>query len=233
GMMERIGKLPLRFQPGDKWNYSVATDVVGYLVQVISDMPLGDFLQEKIIRPLGMDDTDYEIPDEKLGRLTSMYGQMKPKDPYMKLLDAPETSFHRPPVMNQRGGSGLLSTTSDYVKFAQMLANGGMSEGRRYIGRKTLDLMRQNHLPEHMIPLSISNPFPGYGFGLGFTQVVDEAQVGILSSLGNYGWSGAADTNYWVDPVEDLIGMTFMQYIPSQTIPVQQDFPNLLYQALV
>lgn len=233
GMVGQIGRLPLCFQPGTKWHYSVATDVVGYLIQVIADMPLGDFLQEKIIVPLGMVDTGYEIADEKLGRLTSLYGQMKPEDPYMKLLDAPETSFHRPPVINQRGGSGLLSTTGDYVKFAQMLANGGTYDGRRYIGRKTLDLMRRNHLPDLMLPLSISDPFPGYGFGLGFTQVIDETQVGMLSSLGNYGWSGAADTNYWVDPVEDLIGMTFMQYLPSQTIPVQQDFPNLLYQTLL
>ena len=104
GMMKRIGQLPLRFQPGADWNYSVATDVVGYLVQVIADQPLGDYLHKHIINPLGMEDTSYEISEDKLSRLTSLYGSLQPEDPYMKLLDPPETSFHRPPVVNQRGG---------------------------------------------------------------------------------------------------------------------------------
>ncbi len=231
-MMMKISELPLRFQPGHDWHYSVATDVVGYLVQVISGQPLGDYLQENILRPLGMVDTDYEIPDEKLGRLTSLYGSLQPGDPYMKLLDPPETSFHRPPVMNQRGGSGLLSTAEDYIKFAQMVANGGTFDGRRYIGRKTLELMTMNHLPQRMFPLAVTTPFPGYGFGLGFTQVVNVPETGNQGSLGNHGWSGAADTHFWIDPVEDMIGMSYLQYMPSSTIPVRDDLNNLLYQAL-
>ena len=232
-MMAKIAKLPLRFQPGFDWNYSVSTDVVGYLVQALSDMPLGDYLHKHILDPLGMEDTGYEIPADKLDRFTTLYGSVQPGDPYFKVFDEPETSFHRPPVINQRGGSGLVSTASDYVKFAQMLANGWRYDGRRYLGRKTVELMTMNHLPERMFPLAVSEPFPGYGFGLGFTQIIDIAQSGQQASLGNHGWSGMADTNFWIDPVEDMIGMSFMQYIPSHTIRVQEDFNNFLYQALL
>ncbi len=232
GMMQRIAKLPLRFQPGFDWHYSVSTDVVGYLVQVISGQPLGDYLQENIIQPLGMVDTSYEIPDEKLPRLTSLYGSLQPEDPYMKLLDPPETSFHRPPVLNQRGGSGLLSTAADYIKFAQMVADGGTYEGKRYLGRKTIELMTSNHLPLRMLPLAVTNEFPGVGFGLGFHNIVNVADTQMQGSVGNHGWSGAADTNFWIDPVEKLIGMSFMQYLPSRTIAARDDFSNFLYQAL-
>lgn len=233
GMMNRIGELPLRFQPGADWNYSVATDVCGYLVQAIADQPLGDYLHENIIDPLGMVDTGYEIPDEKLGRLTSLYGSLRPEDPYMKLLDSPETSSHRPPVNNQRGGSGLLSTAADYIKFAQMVADGGTYEGHRYLGRKTVELMTSNHLPMSMLPLAVTNEFPGTGFGLGFHHIVNVADTRFQGSVGNHGWSGAADTNFWIDPVEKLIGMSFMQYIPSRTIAARDDFSNFIYQALM
>lgn len=231
-MIERIAQLPLIFQPGAKWNYSVATDVAGYLVQVISGISLGDYLQTHLFDPLGMVDTSFEIPDEKLHRLATLYGSLQPGDPYMKVLDAPETSRYRPPVTNHRGGGGLLSTASDYIKFAQLVADGGSFEGRRYLGRKTVELMTMNHLPDHMFPLSISSPFPGYGFGLGFTQVTNVPDTRILGSLGNHGWSGAADTHFWIDPVEKMIGMVLLQYMPSQTIKARDDFNNLLYQAL-
>lgn len=231
-MVERIAALPLRFQPGAKWNYSVATDVVGYLVEVISGMPLGDFLQQRLFDPLGMVDTSFEIPDEKLHRLATLYGSVQPEDPYMKVLDAPETSSYRPPVTNHRGGGGLVSTASDYIKFAQMVANRGTFEEKRYLGRKTVELMTMNHLPEHMFPLAVSDPFPGYGFGLGFTQVTNVPDTRVSGSLGSHGWSGMADTHFWIDPVEDMIGMILLQYIPSQTVAARDDFQNLLYQAL-
>jgi CubicO group peptidase (beta-lactamase class C family) len=231
-MIEKIAQLPLRFQPGAKWNYSVATDVVGYLVEAISGMPLGDFLQERIFNPLGMVDTSFEIPDEKLHRLATLYGSVQPGDPYMKVIDAPETSSYRPPVTNHRGGGGLLSTAGDYIKFAQMIANGGTFEGKRYLGRNTVELMTMNHLPEHMFPLGV-NPFPGYGFGLGFTQVTNVPDTRISGSLGSHGWSGMADTHFWIDPVEKMIGIVLLQYVPSQTVGARDDFNNFLYQALI
>lgn len=231
-MMERIAQLPLRFQPGAKWNYSVATDVVGYLVQAISGQLLADFLEERILGPLGMVDTSFEISDEKLDRFVTLYGCLEPGDPYMKVLDAPETSSYRPPVTSHRGGGGLVSTASDYIKFAQMIADGGTYEGKRYIGRKTVELMTMNHLPDHMFPLAVTTPFPGYGFGLGFTQVTNVPDTRMSGSLGSHGWSGAADTHFWIDPVEKMIGMILLQYIPSQTVAARDDFQNLLYQAL-
>ena len=230
-MIQKIGEIPLVYHPGERWRYSVATDVVGYLVQLLSDMPLGDYLQEKILLPLEMFDTDYEVPADKVGRFATMYGQTEDGNP-LGILDDAHTSPHTRAVTNQRGGSGLVSTAADYIQFAQMIANKGTYQGKRYLGRKTLEYMVQNHIPTDLFPLGIGTEMPGIGFGLGFSSIVDTAAVGELGSLGNHGWSGAADTHFWVDPVENLIGMVLTQYMPSGTWPIRQDFTNLLYQAL-
>lgn len=230
-MVEIIADLPLVYQPGTAWRYSVATDVVGRLIEVLADQSLGDYLHEKLIQPLGMVDTDYEIAAEKLPRFTTMYGDTQEHGP-MTVLDVPESSPHTRKVLNQRGGSGLLSTADDYIKFGQMILNKGEYNGTRYLGSRTVDFMTQNHIPATHFPLAIGDPMYGKGFGLGFSVVMNVAETGVMCSLGNHGWSGMADTNFWVDPVENLVGSTYIQYIGLETCPLRYDFRNILYAAI-
>lgn len=230
-MIEAIAGLPLVYHPGEAWRYSVATDVAGRLIEVIAGMPLGEYLQKHIFVPLGMADTGYEIAHEKLPRFTTMYGDSAESGP-MTVLDVPQSSPHARSVKNERGGSGLLSTAVDYVKFAQMLLNHGELDGVRLLGPRTVDFMTSNHIPKANLPLVISEPLHGKGFGLGFSIVTDVAAQGVMGSVGNYGWSGMADTTFWVDPVEQLVGMTYIQYIGLVTSPLRYDFMNILYSAI-
>ncbi|MEM7800093.1 MAG: serine hydrolase domain-containing protein [Chloroflexota bacterium] len=227
----RVSQLPLFYQPGTNWRYSVATDVVGYLVQVLADMPLSDFLQENILLPLEMYDTDFNVPPDKIDRFTTMYGQTENGNP-LGILDDARSSHHLREFKYVRGGSGLVSTAEDYLNFAEMCRNKGTWNGKRFLGRKTMDYMTMNHIPASILPLKIGTPMPGIGFGLGFSTVLDPAERGVISSKGNHGWSGAADTHFWIDPEEDLIGMILIQYMPSGTHPVRHDFYSLIYQAL-
>lgn len=229
-MIDRVADLPLFYQPGTAWRYSVATDVVGRLVECLSDRSLGEFLQEEILRPLNMTDTDYWVPQEKLDRFTSLYATTE-KGP-MTLMDTPEKSPHAHSGIGQRGGSGLVSTAEDYIKFAQLILNKGELDGVRLLGPRTVDFMTMNHIPASHFPLKIGTPMKGQGFGLGFSVIMDVAQHGVLGSVGNHGWSGMADTHFWVDTKEELIGMTYTQYIAEEMTPIRHDFKNILYAAI-
>ena len=233
-MIRGLADLPLRFQPGTAWHYSLATDVLGYLVQVIADMPFEVFLQERIFAPLGMVDTAFYVPVEKINRLAALYfhnqndwsfntspnvATAQPRD-YTILSKAPS------------GGGGLVSTTEDYLKFAQMLFNKGEFEQTRILGRKTVEYMTMDHLKPELLPLKICPiEINGTGFGLGFAVVINPAQAGVINSVGNYGWSGAAATNFWIDPQEEIIGIIMTQLM-ANTLPFQADFRVLTYQAL-
>jgi CubicO group peptidase (beta-lactamase class C family) len=164
---ERVANLLLTFHPGERWHYSVATDIVGYLVEILSDQPLGEFMQEKIFRPLGMDDTAFEIAPSKLDRFCTLYG--KTKDSNLGVLDLPESSEYLPRVTLQSGGSGLVSTTSDYRQFAQFILNKGELDGVRLLGPRTVEMMTCNHLPVALMPIAFEGEVPmlGMGFGLG------------------------------------------------------------------
>ena len=231
-LTDRIANLPLLYHPGGKWHYSVATDVIGYLVELMSDKPLMDFMQEKIFNPLGMVDTAFRIDPSKLSRFCTLYGKTPESD--FGVLDTPDTSEFLPPVTLQAGGSGLVSTITDYLKFTQCLLNKGELNGERLLGSKTIDLMTCNHLPSALLPIAFegTEPMLGMGFGLGFGVMLDPAQTGVIGAVGDYGWGGYAETYFWNDPQEELIAILMTQYMPSQTYPIRKEFRTVVYQAL-
>jgi CubicO group peptidase (beta-lactamase class C family) len=231
-MVRRIAGLPLMYHPGEKWFYSVATDVVGHLIEVISGMGLDTYFEEKILAPLGMEDTAFYVPEAKVDRFAALYGPGEDGD--LKLLDEPATGAWSRPPRALYGGHGLVSTTIDYYRFCQMLLNGGELEGVRLLGRKTVELMTMNHLPESMIPIGWPpDVMHGYGFGLGFRVRVDDAQAGLLGSVGEYAWGGYASTSFFIDPKEELIAILMPQFLPSGHYPILEGFRVLVYQALV
>lgn len=230
-MVRRIADLPLVHHPGEGWRYSVATDVVGRLVEVISGMDLADFFQEKILGPLGMVDTAYAIAPEKLERFATLYGPGEGDE--LAILDVPAASEFLPPVRLHAGGHGLISTATDYFRFCQFLLNKGELDGVRLLGPRTVGLMTMNHIPPRLLPICMNEPMPGIGFGLGFRVMMDVAQSGMMGSVGEYGWGGYAETYFWVDPREELIGILMTQYLPSLTYPIRMDFRTLVYQALI
>jgi CubicO group peptidase (beta-lactamase class C family) len=224
-LMEIIASLPLAHQPGSAFRYSMATDVLGYLVSLVSEMPFGDFLQTRILDPLGMVDTCFCIPEEKRSRLAEVYNPTK--NGVLERIYPPNEPFFFNPCSFQSGGGGLVSTGSDYQRFAQMLLNKGELNGQRLLGRKSVELMTTNHLPPGVHPFDD----PASGFGLGVSVVLDVAGTQNLGSIGRYGWSGAASTNFWIDPQEQLIGL-FLTQRSVETTAVD-DFRNLVYQALI
>ncbi len=229
-MVRRIADLPLAHQPGGAWRYSVATDVVGRLVEVVSGISLAEFLDQEILGPLGMGDTAYSIAPEKGDRFATLYGKTEKGDP--EVLDTAVGGEYSD-VKLFAGGHGLISTASDYLRFAQLLLNGGELDGVRLLGRKTIELMTINHVPAALLPLGMGEPWPGFGYGLGFGVLMDLAQSGVMGSVGNFRWSGWANTHFWVDPREQLIGILMLQYIPGGAYPITDDFKTLVYQALV
>jgi CubicO group peptidase (beta-lactamase class C family) len=231
-LIDRITSLPLMFHPGKKWHYSVATDIVGCLVEVLSGKSLADFMQEKIFDPLGMVDTAFHIDPSKLNRFCTLYGKTPDSD--FGVLDLPESSEYLPPVALHSGGSGLVSSTADYLQFAQCILNKGELDGVRLLSPKTVALMTCNHLPASLLPIAFEGvePMLGMGFGLGFSVMLDTAQTGVMGSVGDHGWGGYAETFFWVDPKEELIAILMSQYLPSQTYPIRKEFRTSVYQAL-
>jgi CubicO group peptidase (beta-lactamase class C family) len=226
-MIRSVAALPLANQPGSRWHYSMATDVLGYLVEMVSGMPFDAFLKARIFEPLGMVDTGFHVPADKLGRFAATYSPGEKGG--MQLLDAPATSRFARPTSCPSGGGGLVSTAEDYLRFAQMLLNDGELDGVRLLGRKTVELMRTNHLPAGM-PVFEDG---ATGFGLGFGVILDVARTRMLGSVGSYSWGGAAGTKFWIDPQEDLIGLLMIQFMPSGHYPIGSDFQVLAYQAIV
>ncbi|WP_138440872.1 serine hydrolase domain-containing protein [Marinobacter alexandrii] len=236
-LVDRLADLPLEYSPGTAWNYSVSTDVLGYLVQKLSDKPLDNYFQEHIFGPLGMTDTGFQVPKAQLDRFAACYLH-QPGDT-MKLQDDPQRSRYLKTPGFLSGGGGLVSTITDYHRFAQALCQGGEYQGERIIGRKTLEFMRSNHLPgnQDLPALSIGafseTPYEGNGFGLGFSVKTDVAKSHTIGSVGEYGWGGLASTNFFVDPVEDLVVVFMTQLMPSSTYPIRQELRAMVHGALV
>ena len=245
--IDDLARFPLLFQPGSRWGYSVGIDVAARVIEVVSGRPLGQFLRERLFEPLGMTDTAFGVPSEKRSRVAAMYGRPDVTAPGVTVrteleawakgvndrIDVSKTYPVDSPDVFMRGGHGLFGTTHDYFRFAQMLANGGALDGARVIGRKTLELMHSNHAPAAVLPLDIGGlPLPGYGFGLGSRVLMDVAQSGAPGSAGEFGWSGAAKTYYWVDPKEELVGLFMTQSMMSFDLP-ELDLRALAYQAIV
>ncbi|MGZ5130360.1 MAG: serine hydrolase domain-containing protein [Caldimonas sp.] len=233
-LVDALGRLPLEFSPGSAWNYSVSTDVIGYLVGLISGMPFADFVRTRILRPLGMVDTDFFVADEKAARFADCYV----KSPSGGLAPAPPRDFRTPPRAPS-GGGGLVSTAADYMRFCEMLRGGGALGGVRLLGPKTLQLMRANHLPgrRDLADLSVSMfseaIYQGVGFGLGFAMTTDPARTGIAGSPGEYWWGGMASTAFWVDPVEDVSVVFLTQLIPSSSYPIRRELRTMVNAAIV
>jgi len=236
-MVDKLAELPLLFSPGTRWSYSVATDVCGYLCEVLSGQGLDDLLRQRIFEPLGMADTGFSVPEDGAHRLAANYA-WTPKQPLL-LFDDPATSTYRTPPTFLSGGGGLVSTAADYLRFATMLANRGELDGQRVLGRKTVEHMTLNHLPGGVDLAAMGQKvfseisYDGIGFGLGFSVMLDPARAGVIGSIGEHGWGGAASTMFWVDRSEDLVGMLLTQLMPSSTYPIRRELKALVYQALV
>ena len=222
-MAQELGNIPLLHHPGAAWNYGMSTDVLGYLVEVVSGMPFEEFLKTRILNPLGMHDTAFSVPDEKADRYATLYEPAE--DGGIQVLEnAPVASG--PLSFFHSGGAGLLSTAADYLRFCQMLLNDGELDGVRLLGTKTVELIRMNHISDDWQPLERT----GCGFGLGFAVVTNVADTHNLGSLGTYSWGGLASTTFWIDPVEDLIGILMTQLIGDS--PFHAQFRVLTYQAI-
>lgn len=225
-VMMILSKLPLAYHPGTAFRYSVSIDVLGYIVQMTSGLPFDTFLQERVFGPLGMPDTGFMVPAEKLARFAAVYGPAEGGG--LKSIEPSQGSRFTRPTRNPSGGGGLVSTTGDYFRFGQMLLNGGVLDGERLLGRKTVEWMLQNHLPEGLHPMDN----PSSGFGLGGNVLVNPGLSHLPGSAGKFGWGGAANTEWWIDPVEKLQCLIMLQYMPAFTIPIVEDFATLTYQAL-
>jgi CubicO group peptidase (beta-lactamase class C family) len=234
-MVQQLATLPLEFSPGERWNYSIATDVLGALIERISGQAFPDFLQAQIFRPLGMADTVFSPRPGQRERFASCYT----RDANKKLVlqdDGQDSHFEGRTFFS--GGGGLLSTAADYLRFCRMLAAGGSLDGKRIIGRKTLELMTANHLPggQDLAALSISGfsetAQEGVGFGLGFACKVDPVKNGYPATPGTFYWGGLASTLFWIDPAEELIVLFLTQLIPSSTFNLRGQLEAMVYAAL-
>lgn len=233
---DRYAALPLLFQPGTSWNYSVATDVLGRVIEIVSGMSLDEFLAKKILEPLGMHDTAFCTSADKHDRLATLYG-VNESTGGLKRLEAVGNGAKSMPVYLS-GGGGLVSTAFDYYLFLQVLANRGALGDVRLLSPTSIALMTMNHLPNNQDVSTFGRAlgeeiyFDGVGFGLGVSVVIDQAKTRALCPNGTYGWGGMASTVFWVDPVEEVTAMFFTQLMPSTTYPVRPYLRQLVYQAI-
>ncbi len=229
--------LPLLFQPGREWNYSVATDVLGRVVEVASGQPLDNFFADHIFGPLGLSDTGFAIEESAADRLAALYVPAPGTNAATRLDDFGASPVSRPSCLS--GGGGLIGTASDYHRFTQMLMRGGELDGVRLLGTRTVAYMTRNHLPGDADleafgrPLFAETTFDGIGFGLGFSVMRDPVKNKVLSRAGEYAWGGAASTAFFVDPAEEMTALFMTQLLPSSTHPIRSQLRQLVYQALV
>ncbi|HYE27447.1 MAG TPA: serine hydrolase domain-containing protein [Allosphingosinicella sp.] len=236
GFVAALAAIPLEFSPGAAWNYSVSTDVAGLVVQRVSGLPLDDFLAERIFAPLGMADTFFCVPPDKLDRLGDAWAFQEGKGRVM--YDPAANSAWSVPPRLLAGGAGLVSTVADYHRFCTMLLEGGALDGTRIVSRKTLELMTVNHLPGGADLTEMSRSLfseavnAGQGFGLGFAVNLDPARTMLPGTKGEYYWGGMFSTAFFVDPVERLHMIFMAQLMPSSTYPIRRQLKTLIYSAL-
>jgi CubicO group peptidase (beta-lactamase class C family) len=234
---ERWATLPLLFQPGTEWNYSVATDVLGRVVEVASGMSLDQFFAERIFEPLGMTETAFWCPPERQDRLAALYVP-EPGSRRAMRYDVMGHHAHTAPSFLS-GGGGLVGTAHDYLRFAELLRNRGELDGVRLLAPRTVEYMASNHLPGGADlsafgrPLFAETTFDGVGFGLGVSVTIDPVTAKVPASIGDFGWGGAASTVFWVDPQEDLVGLFLTQLLPSSTHPLRSQLKQLVSQAII
>ena len=233
----RLGQIPLQYEPGSRWHYSVSVDVQGALVERVSGMSFGEFLQSRLFGPLDMQDTSFFIDPDKRDRVAQIYSPegvgnggffAQPTGPGLEVAAEQVDAGYQPGAKYEGGGGGLLSTARDYLRFSQMMLNGGELDGVRILSPKTVELMTTNHLGD----LAMGFNRRGSGFGLGYAVVLNPGDTGEIGSAGEYNWGGAAGTRFWIDPVENLIGLFMVQSIPHRT-RLGSEFKSLVYQAMV
>jgi CubicO group peptidase (beta-lactamase class C family) len=236
GFAEKLAKVPLRYQPGERWMYSLSTDVCGYLVEAISGKTFDKYLQETIFDPLDMKDTSFMVAPRKADRFAANYERQADKT--LKLIDDPERSNYLKQPTFFSGGGGLTGTTADYLRFCEMLRRGGELDGVRVLGPRTIELMHLNHLAggKDLSGMAIGafseTAYEGVGFGLGFAMTLGQVEAGALGG-GDYYWGGAASTIFWVDPKEDLVVVFMTQLMPSATFNFRGQLRNIIYSAIV
>jgi len=230
-MVEALGKIPLLYQPGTRWVYSVSADVLGRLVEVVSGQPLDRFLRDRLFQPLGMNDTFFQVPAGKLERFGTNHARNKEGE--LVVVDKPETSRFAKEVTFFSGGGGLVSTAMDYLKFSQMMLNGGELNGVRILSPNTVEIMTRNHLGPGVVTGFGERPGAAgaFGFGLGFGVATTEPLTS-LGSKGEYTWGGMAGTIFWNDPHEELTAVLMVQMMQNPW-PLRAQFHNLVYQAIV
>lgn len=253
--VDKLARVPLICQPGTQWNYSVATDVLGRLVEIWSGQTLADFFAQRIFEPLAMNSTGFHVEPANHSRFAALYSPLsggamssvneaanpdeQARRGGLKQMESSVGSLYLNPARLLSGGGGLTSSIDDYGRFCQMLLNNGELDGVRLLGRKTVEYMRSNQLPENRDMAAMGQPvwsetsYDGIGFGLGFAVVVDPVKAAIITSAGEYHWGGAASTFFWIDPEEDLWVVFFTQLMPSSTYPVRRELRSLVYQAIV
>ena len=238
GFIEQLSSVPLEFSPGTAWNYSVSIDVMGYLVQILSGMTFGEFLRTRLFEPLGMTDTAFWCPPEKLDRFASCYmpkqgGGLRIQD------DAGKSTYAAPPAL-EGGGGGLVSTAHDYMRFCRMMLGGGSLDGVQILSPKTVDLFSLNHLPDDKELSDMAPPglfseagYSGIGFSIGCGVNVNVAKTRLPGTLGEYFWGGAASTAFWIDPGEDLAVVFMTQVMGSDArLTLRRDLRTLVYSAM-
>lgn len=234
-MVDRAAAMPLAFQPGTRWEYSVGIDIIGRVLEVVTGKPLDRLFAEWIFEPLGMVDTAFSVPPGKVARFADCYH--KTEDDPRALLDAAgDSAFLQARVKTFSGGGGLVSTLDDYFRFGEMIRRGGALDGARLLGSKTLAFMRRNHLPGDIASMGAETfsemPMAGMGFGLGGAVVLDPALTRMPGSVGDFGWGGMASTYFWTDPVERLTCVFFTQLVPSSSYPSRSELKALVHGAL-
>ena len=238
-MIDRLADLPLKFSPGDHWNYGLSTDVCGYLVQEVSGQRFDEYLEKHIFEPLEMVDSGFHVPVEKHHRLAANYELGPNDDDELQQTDLFGAGEVLEPSTFLSGGGGLVSTTQDYWRFCQMMLNGGVLDGARILGPKTVELMTMNHLPDNgelsscALGTWAEPANDGIGFGLGFAVALDLPRMQNLGSVGEYWWEGSASTIFWIDPVEDIVVVFMTQFMPSDAYPFRDQIKQVLYPGLI
>jgi CubicO group peptidase (beta-lactamase class C family) len=241
-MVRRVGKIPLYCDPGSEWNYSISTDIVGYLCEVFSGQPLDHYLRDQIFEPLGMVDTGFHVRESEIDRFAACYDRddtaVEATGKHYRLQDAPHGSVYTTPRTYFAGAGGLVTTASDYMNFSRMLANGGSLGSERILGPRTLEYMAMNHLPSGGDLASMGQPqfgettMEGVGFGLGFAVLLDPTRSQVMGTPGEYYWGGAASTAFFINPAEELAVVFLTQLLPSSSYPIRRELRIATYQAL-
>ena len=228
--VEKLGKLPLVYQPGTRFNYSVSTDVLGHVVEVVSKQRLDTFFEQHIFEPLGMNDTAFHVAAENVSRFSSNYGP-KLGGSGLRVIDASDSSRYLKVPSLYSGGGGLVSTAGDYIRFCQMLLNKGEYQAKRLLESATVEQMTRNQLPDSAYPIGVNDRRDGVGFGLGFSVVVEKSEYTKLSPIGEFGWGGAASTHFWISPKDELAVVALMQHMPFSFL-LENAVKPLIYDAI-